>query len=511
MGRTRHGFRKLYAIPLAACVAACLATAPAHAAPTTDLGQAVADMGGSEIQIRAADAIYVTCIGLALNGNNNTPEQAQLGGRCADMTQTGFALDPTFNPDTIPPAADVLGLGTSGIPEYFGLVQQLSGEEVSTQGRYATEGSTSQFKTLAARLSAIRRGAPRSGITFNLQGVEVFSIADAGDPAHAAFPTGGGASSDDRPEGDLGLAWFTNVEYGYGDRDRTENEDGYEADSYGGLIGLDYAFNESWTAGVALYFGESDVSFDEESSGSLAAVSGGGLDSEWQTLSVFVDFSSDAMYASGIVSVGQSEFDMSRPVVIPLTSGGGVSGGLAPLFDKATADTDSDSVSAEGQLGFMFGDGATRWDLYGGLNVSRIEIDSFTESGSVLGLSYDDQDVDSFQGFIGAALMHSIATGAGVVVPYASAEYRYEFENEGRTLDARYALTPGVNTGFFTQGETDNFQILTDDADESFFDITVGVSAQLPNAFLAFVQFSALVGLEDTKANLLTLGIRRKF
>jgi uncharacterized protein YhjY with autotransporter beta-barrel domain len=339
--------------------------------------------------------------------------------------------------------------------------------------------------------------------------VDVFSVAGtASDGAGALTPLGGGASSDDA---DLGWAWFANLEYGFGDRDGTDNEDSYEADSFGGLIGVDYAFNEAWTLGVAYEYANSDIEFDRQTSGGLESVSGGDMDADSQTISVFVNYASEALYASAIVSAGSGEIDMTRPVIVPLASSGGVSGGLAPLADQATADTDSDSLSAEGRIGYTFGESATSWDVYGGLSGTNLEIDSFTESGSVLGLSYDDQEIDSFQGFLGVAVGHAVGTQSGVVLPYASVEYRYEFENESRNLDARYTLTPGVNTTFFTEGETDNFQILTDDADSSYFDVTVGVSAQFRNNFLAFLQYGTLLGLEDTTASLVTLGIRGSF
>jgi uncharacterized protein YhjY with autotransporter beta-barrel domain len=481
-------------------------SAPARAdAPETDLGRAVADMGGNTIQVRAADAIYVTCISLA-TAPSLTPDQAQLGGRCADMTQTGFALDPTPNPSTVPPAADVFGLGAGGIPQYFALLQQLSGEEASTQGRYATEGTASQFKSLAGRLGAIRRGASRGGITFNLQGVDVLTVADSSSGESSLL--GGGAGDSDA---DLGWAWFANVEYGFGDRDRTGNEDGYDADSLGGLIGVDYAFNEALTLGAAFNYSTSTIDFDRQSSGGLDAVSGGDIDTDMQSISVFVNYVSGQFYTSAIVNAGWGEIDMSRPVLIPLATTGGVSGGLAPLNAQAKSSTDSEVLSAEAQVGYTFGEGATSWDLYGGLNVTDLEIDRFTETGTPLGLTYGEQEIDSFKGFLGAAVRRSISTKSGVIVPYVSVEYRYEFDNESRSIDARYTLSPATNTAFFTNNESDNFDILTDDADSDYFDVTVGVSAQFRNNVAAFLQFGTVLGLTDTSANLLTVGIRGAF
>ena len=218
--------QKLTSFPYQSLVAAItaaltLTSGTAHAVGQSDLGRAVQSLGGSTFQVRAADAIYVTCVGLALN-DSNTTDQAALGGRCADMSQQGISLANT--PGTVVPGSDTFGLGRLGANG----VQQYSGEEASSQGRYATEGSASQFKSLASRLSAIRRGARSSGLAFNLQGVDVLSVADSDSQGSGNRALIGGAASDS--DADLGWAWFGNVEYGFGDRDSSSNENAYDAD-----------------------------------------------------------------------------------------------------------------------------------------------------------------------------------------------------------------------------------------------------------------------------------------
>ncbi len=472
-----------------------------------ELGQAVQALGGSQLLVNAADAIYTTCVGLATETDPLTPDQQILGGRCADMTQQGFALA-GFTAAVVP-AFDTFGLasGPNGTDSYLGLLRQFTGEELSTQGRYATEGALSQFKGLAARLGAIRRGVRGSGLALNLQGLDLMANSELGVSAPARL-TGGSAGE---AAGDLGFAWFVNLSYGFGDRDATEFENGYDADSFGGVIGLDYGFNDALVAGIALAIDSSEVDFDKSRQGAVEAVSGGDLESDSQTLSLYMNYLTERSYASVIVSYGQSDFDMTRNAVIPLaTSPGGISGGLPAEVGVLVSDTESDQYGGQVQVGRTFGQTATTYDLYAGLDFLEVDVDAFAETGSPLGLQFGSQEIESFQGLLGASVRHAINTGVGVVVPFATLEYRHEFDNEGRVLDARYVGTSRAPDEFF-QGETDNFEILTDDADEDYFEATVGLVMQLGNNVALYGQFSSLVGLKDTTASQVTIGLRGTF
>jgi uncharacterized protein YhjY with autotransporter beta-barrel domain len=475
-----------------------------HAA--NELGQAVSDLGGDQLLVNAADAIYTTCVGLATFSGQLTPDQQALGGRCADMTQQGFQLAGQF--DAAVPASDTFGLAgaADGTSSYLGLLRQFTGEEVSSQGRYATEGAVSQFKGLAGRLGAIRRGMRTSGFAVNLQGTEIYASSES----TIAAPTlmaGGNASAENA---DTGFAWFANVEYGFGDRDDTTFEDGYDADSWGGVIGLDYGVNESLVVGGAFSYRTTDVEFDRRSSGSVDAVSGGDLQSDSQTLSLFANYLGGPGYASAIVSYGSSDYDMSRAAVIPIDTSGGLTGGLPAASAVLESDTDSDQFGAQLQAGRTFGQTATTYDLYGGLDYLDIDVDGFTETGSPLALAFGAQQIKSFQGFLGATVRHAINTDSGVLVPYLTVEYRHEFDNEGRVLDARYVGTVRAPGETF-QGETDNFEILTDEADQDYFDTSVGLAMQFGNNLVLYGQFSTLLGVDDVSASLLTLGLRGSF
>ena len=201
---------------------------------------------------------------------------------------------------------------------------------------------------------------------------------------------------------------------------------------------------------------------------------------------------------------------MERVINIGLPSAGGAAGAQAALLARASSDTETDQWAAETQIGYTFGETATTLDLYGGLSLASVKIDGFREEGTVLGLTFGSQEIDSLEGFFGASVRRAMSTSSGVFVPYASAELRYEFDNDERTLSARYTLTPRAPGEIF-QNEIDDFLIPTDGADNTYVDVTLGVSAQYGNNMAAFAQFSSLLALKDVTANVFTIGLRGSF
>lgn len=490
--------------------AAILLAASSITAQATDVGNAIRNMGGDEFLINAGDAIRVTCAGLAgltvvtPEGSSGgqitgrTADQDILFAHCGDMVNEAFFLDPT--PGSSPTGQDRYNLGAGSTESYFALIRQFSGEESSTQGRYSTEGINSQFKSIGGRLAAIRSGTRRSGLALNLHGTELLNVAgeDESPPLHGLVGGSAGESNSDS-----GYGWFANARYGFGERDTTQNENGYDGNSYGLTLGIDYAFDNGLVLGGAFGYDEHEIDFDRETLGSLASVSGGDIEIDSKSIAVFLTYSASAFYVNGIVSYADADFDLSRRGVVPMTA----SPALSP---EISATTESDTTAAQVQVGYVFGKSATTFDLYGGFETKNIDIDGYTETGSVLGLTFGSQQIDSQQGLIGASLRHAFSTKSGVVVPYLTVEARHEFDNDPRSVSARYTLSPlGAND--LRMGDNDNFDIPTDEPDEDFLDVSLGLLGQFRNNVALFIQYNGIVGLEDTEANVVTLGIRGTF
>jgi outer membrane lipase/esterase len=477
----------------------------AIAAQTSTGGQLEAD-GAPAVVVNAGDAIRLTCGALAnAGGFTLTGGQGDLFRRCNQMVQSvgddSLATTNTF--------------GFRVIQDRFNAIYQFSGEEVSSQSRYATESSNRQFANIGARMDAIRLGsrATGGGLAFNMNGVDVArSIADSGADRDAAARLVGGAASADA---DTGWAWFANAGIGFGDRDSTFNESGFEYDAYGVTVGVDYAFGNGLTVGGALGYSNYSADLDEEPiAGVVSRGAGGDIDSDGYTFSAFFVYTSGPQYINGIISYSRSDFDMERRVVVALgpdASGTALADGALDRTLKSSTDSDLIATQITAGREFQLGSGAITLDLYAGFDYQKLDIDGFEESerdnlnqpGVTPGLAlvFDDQDVDSFQSIVGVMLRRAVNTGFGVLVPYAGVEWRHEFSNDSRDVDYAYkfAVTPV------------SFRTPTDDADSDFFELTAGLSAQFANRLFGFVQYNYTAGLRNVNANLVTIGLRGTF
>ncbi|MEQ9394586.1 autotransporter outer membrane beta-barrel domain-containing protein [Haliea sp.] len=471
--------------------AVCAATSHAQQGPATDVGQALADQGAPQFIVNAGDAIRATCLELGASGPQSA-ERIDLFNRCREMSSTVLG-------------ASVNSYNFSSPGETYNAIRQFSGEEASSQSRLATESSNRQFANLGARMDAIRRGARSSisPVAVNFQGRDL-NEALAGNPTALAGGTGAG----DERDADTGWAWFSNGAVGWGDRDETDNEGGYDFDSWGITLGADYAFDNGLAAGLALGYSSYDVDLDRTTGSSFATSSAGGkIESEGYSLSGFFVYGMENSYVNGILSYGQNDFDMLRKV--QLTAAPGATGTATGLvLDRSfDASTDSSQLGAQATAGYVFGSGATTVDVYAGFDYLDIDIDGYQEretgSSGGLALRYGSQDTQSVQSIFGVMLRHASSADFGVLLPYAGAEWRHEFDNEAQTLDYSYA--------FAAAGSSIQFRSPTDDPDEDFFELTLGLSAQFANNLFAFVQYNSTAGLSGTSANLVTFGLRGVF
>lgn len=471
------------------------AASQAQQGPATDVGQVLAEQGAPQFTINAGDAIRATCLELGADGPQ-TGQRLDLFSRCREMSGTvlasaGQAANNSYN------------YGDNR--DTYNAIRQFSGEEASSQSRLATESSNRQFANLGARMDAIRRGARTtiSPVAFNFQGVDL-SEALAGNLP----PPAGGTGAGDARDSDTGWAWFSNGAVGWGDRDETDNEGGYDFDSWGITLGADYAFDSGLAVGLALGYSSFDVDLDRTTGSSFTSSSAGGkIESEGYSLSGFFVYGMENSYVTGILSFGQNDFDMTRKVQLTAAPGAtGTAQGLV-LDRRFDATTDSNQLGAQVTAGYVFGSGATTADLYAGFDYLDLDIDGYQERednpGGGLALRFSSQDSQSLQSIVGVMVRHASSTGFGVLLPYAGVEWRHEFDNKAQTLDYSYA--------FALPGSTVQFGSPTDDPDEDFFELTLGLSAQFANNLFAFVQYNSTAGLSRTSANLVTFGLRGVF
>ncbi len=109
-----------------------------------------------------------------------------------------------------------------------------------------------------------------------------------------------------------------------------------------------------------------------------------------------------------------------------------------------------------------------------------------------------DQDVESLQAVLSAQFSKAFSQDWGVVLPYLGVELHQEFEDETRVVTAQYVFDRFGN----------QFSFNSDDADDSYFLISVGSSFVLSQGKQLFVNLDHIAGLDDVDSNTVTAGIR---
>jgi uncharacterized protein YhjY with autotransporter beta-barrel domain len=341
-------------------------------------------------------------------------------------------------------AALVNGAGSAAPTSALGALQQVSGNEISTQGSLATRVSAGQFGNITGRLNALRLGSsssfmqgasareistPSGGSSFAAAAPQVFyfdrSVADLdaqGDGssqagllpvgnfqrsgtlmptnyssdgllrvAQADSPGSARSSGYAGPSAGLPNPWgfFVQGSYNSGRHDQTNNEDPFDFHASSVTAGIDYNFG---TAVLGASVGYDDFDAGLRSSGTT--VSGGSARVAATSGSLYGAWFGQNWNFNGIATYGKLTTQLSRDVKYTATYANGFDPQNIPnATDQCSATTCSvtvDRVLQGNPAGRSFAIGATAgyqysvssWDIDPSLslNYRRASFDSFAEN-----------------------------------------------------------------------------------------------------------------------------------
>jgi len=503
------------------------------AAQATPIGDFVtnANLDGTNMG-RAANAVQVTCAELIAIGATNPlgmGQEHELWRRCNELVVTavefnnGAPIPDDGNPMTPPPRT--LGYcessGCSNDGDLLAAFQQVNGEEVQAGANLSQTASYDQFSTIGARVAALRGGSSSS----------VTSV--AANSADFMYGSGGGAAADSAaPFGPWG--WFVRGTYTSGERDPSEAatsfagaENGFDYDQYGVTIGIDHRSGSS-VFGFALGYNSYEVEMQTVRAAGTAqnAADAGTIETDSINGTFFYDVSSENnVYFSALAGFGSQSFDMLRNFIYfegPNSSNPTVNNQQRFM----TADPDGDSFSAAFTLGRAVVRGSWVFDPYLGVTHDRVTVDGFAEvdSGNAgigikgMQLAFDEQKIDSVRSRLGFQLSNNVNTSFGSVRPMFSAEWFHEFEDNARVIRAKYSLEDTLatnNQGDFTAGFGADcvscFDIVSDDPEDDYFVVGLGIAATTQRGLQSFLMVEGLLGHSYLSAVAVTVGLRGQF
>ncbi len=472
------GWRRLSGVCAAACCVVPLAawqTSWADELPPAE--KPLGSIGRTQLQRDTGDAVQITCGGFIAAGTQ--PGTVPLFDTCSAMVQT---------------ANDLLNNG-GGTGSSLGLtrdeladsLQQVATEEYAATQSMAAELASNSINSALSRLVAVRRGV--SG--FSVSGL--MPDTRRGLATNAFYTPSqslrGGAAGDGPDWGRFSA--FASVDVGSGDRDATERTDSFDFDTLSLTAGADYRFGDNLIAGALLTYSDVSSSFNDS-----ATVSGGGVDSDGWSASVYGTWYKGPIYVDGLIGYGTQDYDIRRRIFIPSRNPA-----IATINETASGSTDSNDLTLSLGAGYQWNTGPWNLEPYARLTYLDVDVDGYRESGaeaSGLNLNVDGQDWKSFTSVVGARVSRSLSHSFGVVVPQARVAWVHEFENNSEEITATYIADPRQNV----------LRATSDEPDRDYFKLGLGLSVVLPGGAQLFVNYDTVLGLDGYSQYVVSLGGR---
>jgi len=463
-------------------VAACMLGMPGLAVSDEPANGGGGRSAATELQATTEAAVRTVCPQLAQREERTAP-QDDLFSRCREMVQTRNALEGEG------PSAFDLDLDEAALNAAF---QQIAAEETVAPGTMVTEFSGIQAAAVLGRLGALQA----TGV----------GLADAGGQGRDDMPvllastndtlTMGLASGGSQFDGGWSrLGAFANATFGFGDRDATQRENGFDFDTVGLTAGADYRLSTELVLGGALGYTRLNADFQES-----AEVAGGKVEGDSWSLLGYALYNVGDFYAHGLLGYSRTDFDIERRIDYEPGPNAG------PQVEGAdrTARADPDGRQFQVSAGFGYELRRNAWSLSPGVRVEilRARIDGYRERGAEgLDMAVQRQTVESATTALGAELAYTSGQPFGVLIPQARAEWVHEFSNHARRIETRYANDP----------EGTVLAVRTDDPDRNYLRLGASVSAVFRGGTQAFIDYETLQLLNDVESHQFTAGIRLEF
>ncbi len=435
--------------------------------------------GQTALQSSTGTAVADVCPQLGML-NNPTALQTDLFEQCRALVQTGNELNGTG------PTGASLGLSNE---ELNSALQQIAVEEVLAPRTMATKTFNGQQRNLNGRLASLRAGARGFSMAgLNLHGLNPQAALNP-EPlpfAGLSLQRGGGASGDSGGGGLGGrLGAFISGSFGTGDKDETSREDGFDFDTAGATLGVDYRLLDELVIGTAFTYSHFDADFSTSS-----VNAGGDSKTNGYVFSLYSTYFIEDFYVEGIGSIGWNDYDFKRKIEFPGTN--------------RTAKGDTDATQYSFTIGTGYNAHIKSFDFgpYARLSYLKLDIDGFKESGAGgLNLEVEGQDVKSLITALGLRASKKYSWDYGVWFPQIRGEWDHEFENDAKTTRTQYVNDP-FNTPLFIRNES---------PDRDFFRLGFTLANVSAGGTQVFFDYETFLGLRDISNHVFTIGARHEY
>ena len=243
-----------------------------------------------------------------------------------------------------------------------------------------------------------------------------------------------------------------------------DNAAGYEITNGAVIVGVDYRLLHNFAVGI----------YGGYEAGRATLFDNGRLTMDGGNVGAFATYFYDGLYVDVAGGGGWNSYDTRRTA----------------LLGDARGSTDGSEVNALGAIGYDWRFGCLNIGPTASVQYTNVNIDQYTETGSLLPLEIQDQNEDSLRSTVGLRASYDIKAGSMIFRPEARAAWLHEYYDQAYPIDARLASgVGGVLTAF---GPTVGRDAAL---------IRAGVSAQLNRAIAIYVYYDGIVGRSNYDSN----------
>ena len=209
----------------------------------------------------------------------------------------------------------------------------------------------------------------------------------------------------------------------WGEQNNRRGQAGYDFNQGGATLGFDYAFSESFLAGVSTNYSYTDFNLNRGLGDGIIHGYGGSVYGSWL---------SGNGYLEGALSYARQRYDTDRLITVGL------------ITTMASGKHYGDTYSAALGGGYDFH--LSEWVVgpVGSLNYTRLEEEGFTERGTGAALRVGHRKTDSLVSDLGLRLARPIEVKRGLLVPEVTASWLYDFAIDDNVVKASFADAPGA-------------------------------------------------------------------
>jgi len=264
-----------------------------------------------------------------------------------------------------------------------------------------------------------------------------------------------------------GTGEFTNV-------DSTPNAAGYNVDTGGITLGIDYRLTQNFVIGLDGGYAHTNVSLD----------GGGNIDINAGTIGLYATVFGGGFYLDTAVSGGPSGYNTER-TGLQGNASGSTNGGNIDFLVSGGYDWKRGNLSIGPTATFQF--------AYVGLN-------GFTETGSLAPLKFPDQNYESERTIFGAKASYIWKIGRVTLIPQVSAGWVHEYGSVAYAVVANFAN--GAGNSFTVNGP----QIGRDGVL-----LTAGMSMLWTDRISTYIYYNGELARTNYNSNTVTGGVRISF